>query len=79
MNPAGPAGDGVYADAAERFAVGAAYFALAFGLGAGVGLLFFDAFAFVPGFLGFVAGAYYGGVEVARGIGTVVGHEARVE
>ncbi|MFB6090216.1 MAG: hypothetical protein ABEJ97_04080 [Halobellus sp.] len=65
-------------DAAYRFVVGAAYFAVISGLGSLAAVLF-GSFGVIVSVLVSLVGVYYGGVEVARGVDLVVRHAMRAE
>jgi hypothetical protein len=63
----------VYYDAGWRFALGFAYFGVITGIGSAVGFALLGEFGVVVAFLASVVGVFAGGVNVARGIGMVVG------
>ncbi|WP_435186063.1 hypothetical protein [Halobellus sp. EA9] len=76
MAPSPPPTAQPHRDAAYRFAVGAAYFAVISGLGSLAAVLF-GPFGVVVSVLVSLVGVYYGGIEVARGVDIVVRYAMR--
>lgn len=76
--PALPSTAQPHRDAAYRFVVGGAYFAVISGLGSLAAVLF-GPFGVVVSVLVSLVGVYYGGIEVARGVDVVVRHAMRAE